>query len=255
MLAPSDRLKALSSIMDRAADLALSIRGSMESELKPDGSIVTTADREVESLLRMELSQAWPGTSFWGEEFGREEPSEKGFWLIDPIDGTSNFNFGSPLWGISVAFALGDRIEMGAVWLPDLNERYLAEAGKGAFCNLQVMSPLPPGPIMAHQLVSVNELVLRNYRPEVLPGKFRCAGAFVIDGMFIARQRYRGLIGYGEYLYDAAACMLICKELGADVRWADGDSLPMAELIAGRRMVPAWLIFPAESGFVLPDSR
>ena len=239
--------------MDRAADLAIRIRATMDSELKADGSIVTTADREVETFLRKELADAWPGTTFWGEEFGREEPSDAGYWLIDPIDGTSNFSFGSPLWGISVAMAVEDRIELGAVWLPDLNEAYLAEAGQGAFRNGLPMANIPPGPILRHQLVSVNELILRNYRPHELPGKFRCAGAFVVDGTFAATQRYRGLIGYGEYLYDAAACMLIAQELGAEIRWASGGSLPMAELVAGQRMVPAWVVFPQDSGFQLPD--
>ena len=225
----------------------------MESELKPDGSIVTTADREVEAFLRSELASAWPGTSFWGEELGRGEPSEAGHWLIDPIDGTSNFNFGSPLWGISVAFAVGDKLELGAVWLPDLGESYLCEAGNGAFAGGVPMEPIPPGPVLKHQLVSCNELILRRYSPDQLPGKIRCAGAFVVDGTFTARQRYRGLIGFGEFLYDAAPCILIAQELGADIRWATGEPLPISELIAGRRMTPAWFIFPEGSGYLLAE--
>jgi myo-inositol-1(or 4)-monophosphatase len=239
--------------MDRAASLAKEIRERMDSELKPDGSIVTTADKEVETFLRRELLQAWPGTSFWGEEFGRELPTKAGYWLVDPIDGTSNFSYGSPLWGISVALAIDDRIELGAVWLPDLGEYFLVESGKGAFKNGIPMAPIPPGAVLGHELVSVNELILRKYSTDQLPGKLRCAGAFVVDGTFTAQQRYRGLIGYGEYLYDAAPCILIAQELGADVRWASGEPLSMSELIDGQRMVPAWVIFPRDSGFLLSE--
>ncbi|MBC8066106.1 MAG: hypothetical protein H7Y17_14840 [Chlorobia bacterium] len=250
----SDRLKALAECIDRAAEIALQARQQMKAELKPDGSIVTNADRAVEEFLRLELSAQWPGTSFWGEEFGRDAVSDKGHWLIDPIDGTSNFRFGSPLWGISVGLAVGDRMELGAVWLPVLGEFYLAERGKGAWMNGQPLSPIPPGPIEAHQLLSYCDSIVRRYSTQAIPGKMRCAGAFVIDGTFTAMQRYRGMIGGGEYLYDAAASILINEELGAEIRWADGKALDYAELIAGKRFDRAWIIFPSGSGFHLSET-
>jgi myo-inositol-1(or 4)-monophosphatase len=250
-----DRLTSLGEIMDRAAELALRIRREMTIQLKPDGSIVTEADKAVESFLREELPKHWPGTTFWGEEFGRDEIATSGYWLIDPIDGTSNFAFGSPLWGISVAFAVKGRIELGAVWLPDLGESYLAALGENAYCNSARLAPIPPGPVERHQLVSYNEVVLKGYSPDKMPGKIRCAGAFVVDGTFTARQRYRGMIGRNEYLYDSAACMLINEELGADVRWASGDPLPIRELLEGRRFDQPWLIFPKDSGYFLTDPQ
>jgi myo-inositol-1(or 4)-monophosphatase len=248
-----DQLNSLSEAMDRAAELALEIRREMTIQLKPDGSIVTEADKAVESFLREELTKLWPGTSFWGEEFGRDEVSESGYWLIDPIDGTSNFAFGSPLWGISVALAQKGRITMGAVWLPDLGEKYIAGLGEGAFCNELRLTPIPPGPVERHQLVSYNEVILKQYSAGKMPGKVRCAGAFVVDGTFTARQRYRGMIGRNEFLYDAAACMLINEELGAEIRWAAGGQLPLQELIDGRMFDQPWLIFPKNSGYFLDE--
>lgn len=241
--------------MEEAAAVAKRIRNSMSVELKADGTIVTTADRMVEEFLRRELGKAWPGTSVWGEEFGRDDPSADGIWLIDPIDGTSNFAFGSPLWGISVALVVGARIELGAVSLPDLGETYLAEFGHGSFANGAAMPPIPPGPILAHQLVSYNDSLLKRRSGGGMPGKMRCAGAFVVDGMFTARQRYRGLIGMNEYLYDAAASILVNTELGADVRWASGEPLDVEDLVGGRRMDAPWIIFPANSGFSLFDEE
>ena len=248
-----DQLASLGEIMDRAADLALRIRSEMTIQLKPDGSIVTEADKAVEAFLREELPKRWPGSTFWGEEFGRDEIGREGYWLVDPIDGTSNFAFGSPLWGISVALAVEGQITLGAVWLPDLNEKYLAGLGKDAFCNSMPLAPIPPGPVERHQLVSYNEVILRHYSHEKMPGKIRCAGAFVVDGTFTARQRYRGMIGRNEYLYDSAACMLINSELGADIRWANGDPLPVQELLEGRRFDQPWLIFPEDSGYFLTE--
>lgn len=238
--------------MDRASQVAAASREKLEVELKKDGSIVTNADRAVEEFFREELPKRWPGTTFWGEEYGREEPSAEGIWLIDPIDGTSNFSYGSPLWGISVALAIGDQLRLGAVWLPDLHESYLAEIG-GAWVNGQPLAPIPPGPVDAHHLVSYHDGIYRRYAGQKFPGKMRCAGAFVIDGAFTARQRYRGLIGRGEFLYDAAGSILINQEIGADIRWANGEPLNYADLIAGRSFDKAWLIFPRDSEFFLQD--
>lgn len=239
--------------MDRAGEIALSARVGRSLDLKKDGSIVTSADKAVEEFLRVELAKAWPGTSFWGEEFGRDVPAEPGYWLIDPIDGTSNFAFGSPLWGISVGLVVGGNIELGAIWLPDLNETYLAERGKGAWANGTEMPIVPPGQVKAHELVSYHDGIARWYSGQQFPGKMRCSGAFVIDGTFTAKQRFRGLIGRGEYLYDAAASILINEELGAEVRWADGSSIDYAPLLDGQSFGRAWVIFPRNSGFTLAE--
>lgn len=239
--------------MDRAGQIALESRLHRSLDLKADGTIVTSTDVAVEEFLREQLSAAWPGTRFWGEEIGREEPAEDGYWLIDPIDGTSNFAFGSPLWGISVGFAVGGVLELGAVWLPDLRERYVAERGQGAWVNMEPLAAIPPGPIHPHELVSYHDETARWYSGQGFPGKMRCSGAFVIDGTFTARQRFRGMIGRGEYLYDAAASILLNQELGADVRWADGSDLDLAQLIAGHRFQRAWVIFPHGSDFRLVE--
>ena len=237
--------------MDRAAAVATDARRDLSIEFKNDGSIVTNVDRAVETFLRKELEHGWPGTSFWGEEFGKDSISDKGYWLIDPIDGTSNFAFGSPLWGISVGFAMDGELSFGAVWLSDLDEKYLAETGKGAFLNRSPLDPIPPGAIEPFHLISRD--TLEQYAGQSIPGKMRYSGAFVVDGTFTATQRYRGMIGKGEYLYDAAACVVLNRELGADIRWANGEALDYPELIGGRRFDRAWVICPKDSEFFLED--
>ncbi len=239
--------------MDRASQVAIAAREGRSLDLKNDGSIVTSADKAVETFLREELLRVWPGTSFWGEEFGRGERSPEGYWLIDPIDGTSNFAFNSPLWGISVGLAVGSELRLGAIWLPDLHECYLAEKGCGAWANGQLLPTIPSGRVESHELVSYHDGISRWYDGQKFPGKMRCSGAFVIDGTFTARQRFRGLIGRGEFIYDAAASILINQELGADIRWADGSEIDFEPLLAGVPFDRAWLIFPRESGFHLVE--
>ncbi|HWD37798.1 MAG TPA: inositol monophosphatase family protein, partial [Fimbriimonas sp.] len=212
---PSLRAAELGEIVKAAGEVAMQGRGRLVSELKKDGSIVTNADRDVETWLRPRLTELVPGSSVWGEEFGHDGMSEHGLWLVDPVDGTSNFSFGSPLWGVSVALMVEDRIVLGAISLPDLGELYLAEHGQGAFKNGDRIPAIPPGPIRDHELLSYGEGVAKFLGSRKAPGKQRLSGAFVVDGTFTAVQRYRGLIGIRERLYDVAACLAICAELDA----------------------------------------
>jgi fructose-1,6-bisphosphatase/inositol monophosphatase family enzyme len=112
------------------------------------------------------------------------------------------------------------------------------------------MAPIPAGPVEKFQLVSYGDALLRRFPDGKFPGKMRMSGAFVVDGTFTALQRFRGLIGHRERLYDVAACVLINQELGADIRYADGSSFELTPLQSPAAIEP-WIIFPANSGFNL----
>ena len=240
----------LEAVARKAGKIAQEARQVLSRELKPDGSIVTNGDRVVEEFLRVELPKI-VDAPIWGEEFGYATESEKGVWTVDPVDGTTNYSFDSPLWGVSIALVKGDAVELGAVFLPDLDEMYLASLGGGSFCNGNRMAPIPKGPIEKFETVSYNDNVLQRCPGEKLPGKMRCSGAFVVDGAFVAQQRYRGLIGVREKLYDMAACVCICRELCADVRYLDGEPLSISARREDQAIAKPWVIFPAETGFVL----
>ena len=250
-------LPRLSEIARKAGAIALEARNTPERSLKSDGSILTNGDRQVEEFLRKELVALVPGSTVWGEEFGFSEEGEGGLWLVDPVDGTSNYSFGSPLWGVSIGLLRGANLELGSVILPDLGEHYLSARGHGVTMNGEALPSIPTGQIKPFELVSFGDRVLRTYgcgeesAQSPLPGKMRHAGAFVIDGCFVATQRYRGLIGIRERLYDIAACVLFAQELGADVRYADGSPFDLTELKQNKKIDRAWIVFPAESGFLL----
>src|SRR3546814_17040064 len=89
------------------------------------------------------LSAARPEYGFLGEESGTFEGSDGGHtWIVDPLDGTTNFLFCSPLWGVNVALARNGRVVAGVTSLPMLDEFYVAALGGGAWCNEQRI-PLP----------------------------------------------------------------------------------------------------------------
>lgn len=246
----SPLLAKLADLSERCGALAQEIRGdAISRELKGDGTIVTAADRNVETLLREELPKLVPGTTVWGEEFGYEEEGENGLWVVDPVDGTSNFSFGSQLWGVSIGLVRGNDVVLGAVRLPDLRETFVAELGGGAFLNGRQLPPIPAGPVRPEELVSYSDRFLRLQPGVELPGRMRLTGAFVVEGTYVACQRYRGLLGLSESLYDIAACLVMTKELDAEIRYADGEPFDLAPLKKPVRIERPWIIFPRESGF------
>jgi myo-inositol-1(or 4)-monophosphatase len=244
-----EALPELAARLSEAGELAKRIRAELQVFSKPDGSIVTNADRAIETLFRERLPEIVPGASVWGEEFGHESPTEAGQWLIDPIDGTTNFAWGSPLWGVSVGLFRGDRVVLGGLYLPDLDEMYLCAQGHGVTLNGRELPHARPGAVKVSEPIGYCEAVARlGY---VLPGRQRCAGAFVVEAAFVMAGRLRGMIGLRESLYDVAPCVLFGEELGYEVRYADGDAIDWASLTAPVSINRPWLIFPPESGFIL----
>ena len=238
-------LEQLGNIAAEAGRVAQTERANLKLELKADVSIVTNADRAAERFLREALTQLVPGSTVWGEEYGHDGVAEAGTWLVDPVDGTSNFAFGGPLWGNSIALFRNGRIELGAIALPDLGELFVAGLGMGSFRDGIALPPLPNGPILDHELVAINEDVYLDLGKKGTPGKMRRSGAFVIDGAFVATGRYRALIGRGEGLYDAAASILLCRELGAEAINLDGSPIDYLAYAGGAPMSKPWTIRPA----------
>lgn len=231
--------------------MAQSMRGGLSRTLKADGSIVTLADQEIERWLRPELESLVPGSATWGEEQGRSEGGSAGLWLVDPIDGTSNYAFGSPLWGVSIALYQEGGIQLGVVAIPDLAETYSARAGGGTTCNGEPIDPVPPGPVRPEELVSYCDSVRDEFARYGLPGKMRYAGAFVVEAAFFLKQRFRGVIAYRGSAYDFGACLCLAEEAGADVRYADGSAFAIDDLMHADRPKKPFLLFPKNSGFYL----
>ncbi|WP_336658640.1 inositol monophosphatase family protein [Leucobacter sp. USHLN153] len=116
----------------RAADLAI--------DTKPDRTFVTDADTAVERAIRQHIAQERPDDGFFGEESGRDERGDRR-WIIDPIDGTSNFLRGVPNWATLIALEVAGEPAVGVVSAPAFGARWWAELGSGAWGQQQGESP------------------------------------------------------------------------------------------------------------------
>jgi histidinol-phosphatase len=106
----------------------------LDVQLKPDRTQVTDADTRVERMIRDHLAQARPGDAVLGEEFGGGDAHAAGRqWIVDPIDGTSNFVRGVPIWGTLIALAIDGVPQVGVVSAPALGRRWWGATGHGAW--------------------------------------------------------------------------------------------------------------------------
>jgi len=109
--------------------------GEFDIELKADETPVTVADREAENIIIKTIQETFPDHGFLGEEFGDNDGTSEYTWIIDPIDGTSNFVRRIPLFGTLVTLMKGDEIILGISNMPAIGELLYAEKGGGAFLN------------------------------------------------------------------------------------------------------------------------
>lgn len=133
------RFTIATQIIREAGALALSWFGrlsTLDVETKASSQdVVTVADREVERLIRAQLSAAFPQDGFLGEEYGLSEGSSGYTWVIDPIDGTSCFLHGLRTWCVVIALVKGKETLAGLIFDPNADELFAAVAGRGARLN------------------------------------------------------------------------------------------------------------------------
>jgi histidinol-phosphatase len=134
---------------------------------KADGTVVTEADRAIETEIRKRIAEEFPEHNVLGEEGGLRAAKggpplpDTPTWIVDPIDGTSNYVAGSPVWATLVAFRVDGENAVGAVHAPALDETYSAARGGGARLNgrpISVASPSGPSDAVIH-VCGENDLV------------------------------------------------------------------------------------------------
>jgi myo-inositol-1(or 4)-monophosphatase len=118
----------------------LAVSGDVDSEAKSDGTPVSDADHEVDERLAVRLADAFPDHGLLSEERDTVSPDTEWTWIVDPIDGTSNFICRLPYWCISVALAYQGEPVLGIVDAPVLGRRYVATRGGGTFLESRTTS-------------------------------------------------------------------------------------------------------------------
>ncbi len=159
---PSTLLEAAEAFAREAGAVTLRYFGDpILAESKGDGSPVTRADREAETLLRERIARAFPGHGILGEEFGEEPGADPVRWILDPIDGTRSFMRGVPLYGVLIGIEVEGLPLVGVAYFPALDEMVMAARGEGCFRNGSPAHVSTVGTLSAAALLNTD------------PGRFR----------------------------------------------------------------------------------
>lgn len=191
---------------------------------KADGSLLTAADTAMQTATARFLHSTWPQFAFLGEESTAEAQlqalhSDQGCWILDPLDGTTNFAHGCPLFASSLALSIRGEIVLGLVYDPVRDELFSARKGKGAYLNGQpihtqtTITPLK----QALALVDFKRLpkpIAASLATDPPYASQRNIGAVVLDWCWIAAGRGELYAHGGQSLWDYAAGQLILHEAG-----------------------------------------
>ena len=243
--------RAAGSIINRAAlDLDL-----VRVTTKSTNDFVTEVDHAAEKIIVETLLAAYPGHAILAEESGRAHGAKDSeyVWIIDPLDGTTNFIHGLPVYAVSIALAHRAQVQQAVVYDPTRNDLFYASKGRGAFCNDKRLR--------VSKRIRINEALIGTGFPFRKGDNFQrylkmfeavmqsCAGlrrpgAAALDLCYVAAGWYDGFFETGLHPWDMAAGSLMITEAGGLVGnfTGEADYLYQREVVAGNPKIYAQLV-------------
>lgn len=206
---------------------------NIERKIGQETNLVTEIDKQSEALIIKRIKEHYPDHAVLGEESGAGEGSSEYKWIIDPLDGTTNFTHGLPLFCVTIGIEHRGEIIAGAIYDPNADEMFTAEKGKGAFLNGKRISVSTSDRL-------INSLIVTGFpynvkeNPENVVGHFvnflplaqgvRRLGSAAIDLAYVACGRFDGYWEIFLHPWDKAAGILLVKEAGGTVTNFSNDA-------------------------------
>ncbi len=243
--------RAAGSLINRAALDVESVRISQ----KLVNDFVTEVDHAAEKAIIETLLTAYPGHGIWAEESGREHGAQDSefVWIIDPLDGTTNFIHGLPIYCVSIALAVKGKIEQAVVYDPTRNDLFTATKGRGAFmndrrlrvskrirlkdCLISTGFPFRQGDDFNTYLRMMGDIMQRT-------AGLRRPGSAALDLAYVAAGFTDGFFETGLQPWDTAAGSLLVTEAGGLVGNFSGEAnfLEQQECMAGNPRIYGQLV-------------
>jgi myo-inositol-1(or 4)-monophosphatase len=217
-------------IAGEAGQLLLSHRG-VKFELKGEFDLVTAADRASEALVIKRLQERFPHHGIFAEEGGRAALEAEYRWYIDPLDGTTNFAHGYPMWNVTLALAKNSEVVAGVVFDPLNRELFAAERGAGARLNGAPIR-VSKAPLLNESLVSTgfpsrkrhqNVNIHFYYQVGMATHGVRRGGSAALDLAYTACGRLEAFWELGLSPWDMAAGALLVEEAGGKTSGMKGE--------------------------------
>ena len=200
---------------------------NLQVSVKGPSDFVTSADLNVEKILIEELTKSKKNFSFLSEESGLiKNKDKKNMWIIDPIDGTSNFLHGIPHFAISIALQSDNEIVSGLIFDPIKNEMFYAEKNNGSYLNNKR--------IKVSKRKNIDECLFATNGKKFKDVKLhnRKSGSAALDMAYVASGRYDGYFQENLNLWDIAAGLILVKEAGGILNQVNLTKNENLEIIA-----------------------
>jgi len=228
------QLNELDSLFRLVSERQLKDFGNISASNKDDGSLITSCDLWSDKTIVDGLASIAPGEGVLSEEGGKFIPSTQAYWVVDPLDGTTNFAAGIPYWSISVARFVDGRPQTSFLIIPTLKKNFLSVKGKGVWLNNQKINPNQNN----HQsecvsLCSRSIKILQKKPNSVFPGKIRLLGVSSLNLTSVAMGQTFGAIESTPKIWDIAAAWLLLEELNCSIKWLETDPL---HLVSGQNL-------------------
>lgn len=219
---------------DAAGKTLMRMVGKVAFKTKNSGTdLVTKADLDAERIILEVIEKNYPKDNILSEEAGKRDHMGKRTWIIDPLDGTTNFAHGFPFFAVSIALEVENKIVLGVVYNPWMDEYFEGVEGMGASLN--------KSPIQVSNVSTLREALLGtgfpysiHKEPERVIGLFkrmvlkaqgvRRAGSAAIDLCYLAAGRIDGFWEEDLKPWDTAAAMVIIKEAGGKISTFEGEA-------------------------------
>jgi myo-inositol-1(or 4)-monophosphatase len=226
----------------------------LQVSMKGPANFVSLADKRAEEMLYQDLAKARPGFGFIGEEGGTREGSDKTHtWIVDPLDGTTNFLHGIPQFAISIGLAREGTVIAGVIYNPANDELNIAERGKGAFLNDQRLRVAGRRKlnecVVACGLPHIGRGDHEEFRREMAAIQDQVAGlrrfgAAALDLAFVAAGRLDGYWERNLQPWDIAAGQIMIREAGGIISDIDtsGEALQTCNVVCGNEHVHSELV-------------
>ena len=204
---------------------------NLQVSKKGPNDFVTKTDKRVEEILVQELSKNKKNYSFITEETGIIKNSNKDtFWIIDPIDGTTNFLHGIPHFAISIALKFNNEIMSGVIFDPIKNEMFYAEKNNGAYFNNQR--------IRVSKKKNLEECLFATGGKEFkINLNTRKSGSAALDMAYVAAGRFDGYFQDNLNIWDIAAGIILVEESGGKINEINYDNVSELKIIASSNSI------------------
>ena len=218
----NQQLKDLNELFGTVCERQLQDFGNIGASNKADGSLITSCDLWSDKTIVEGLSRIAPNEGVLSEEGSKTIPSGDAFWIVDPLDGTTNFAAGIPFWSISVARFVKGQPQSSFLIIPTLKKSFLAIKGEGVWLNnKKIFCENNSQKSSCVSLCSRSIKILQINPKEIFPGKIRLLGVSSLNLTSVAMGQTFGAIEATPKIWDIAAAWLILEELNCIIDWLE----------------------------------